>query len=159
MLPIQLLINLCVAALWMFLQDEWNVLTFISGYLVGIVVLFMIRRFFPHPFYLKTMLAVVHLLIVFIRELVTSSFLVLKQVVRPKIDVKPGIFRLKTNLEGQWEIPLLALLLSLTPGSVVVEISSDNKIFYIHALDINESKKAIIKSKKVFEKAIKEVTR
>ena len=93
------------------------------------------------------------------RQLVSSTVLVLKQVIRKEIDVEPGVFALKTDLKGDWEIPLLALLLSLTPGSVVLEISSDNKTFFIHAMDMKESKRSIIQAKTSFEKAIKEVTR
>ena len=119
-LPIQVLINLFIAFLWMFLQDEWSVLTFFSGYLVGLLVLFMLRRYLPTYFYLLTFLAIIKLLFVFIGELITSSILVIRQVLRPKINITPGIFTLKTDLEGDLEVTLLALLLTLTPGSVVV---------------------------------------
>ena len=158
-MPMQVLINLIIATLWMFLQDEWSTLTFFGGYLVGILVLTMMRRFLQETFYLITFLNVFRLFAVFIYELFTSSFLVIRQVIRPKVNITPGIFTLKTDLEGDLEITLLALLLSLTPGSVVVEVSEDNKTFYIHALDIPDSMNAVIKSQKNFEKAIKKVTR
>lgn len=106
-----------------------------------------------------TFLSILKLLFVFLKELVSSTVLVLRQVTRKKIDVQPAVFALKTDLNGDWEIPMLALLLSLTPGSVVLEISPDNKTFYIHAMDLKESKQAIIQAKMSFEKAIKEVTR
>lgn len=155
----QVLINLLIGVLWMFLQDNWNVLTFFSGYLFGLLVLYILRRYFPSKFYPLTMLAVFKLLLVFIYELFTSSVLVIRQVTRPKINITPGIFTLETNLEGDIEITLLALLLTLTPGSVVVEVSSDNRRFYIHAMDIPESSDAVLRSQAKFEKAIKKVTR
>ena len=143
----------------MLLQDKWSFPSFFAGYLVGMVILFFMRRFFSKSFYLGTFLSILKLLLVFMKELVSSTILVLKQVTRKKIDVQPGVFALKTELNGDWEIPILALLLSLTPGSVVLEISPDNKTFFIHAMDMKESKQSIIKSKMRFEKAIKEVTR
>ena len=142
----------------MLLQDKWSFPSFFAGYLVGIVILFCVRRFFAKSFYLGKAFSLVKLLYVFFRELVSSTILVMKQVTRSRIDVKPGIFALKTSLKGEWEIPILALLLSLTPGSVVIEISPDKKTFFIHAMDMEESKKSIIHAKNVFEKAIKEVT-
>jgi multicomponent Na+:H+ antiporter subunit E len=158
-LPVQVLINLFIAALWMFLQDEWSILAFFSGYLVGLFVLFMLRRFFPSSFYLITFIAILKLILVFIQELITSSILVIRHIVRPKINITPGIFALKINVEGDLEVTLLALLMNLTPGSVVVEVSPDSKVFYIHAMDIPESSDAAVKSSKIFEKAIKDVTR
>ena len=145
--------------LWVFLQDTWNVLTFFSGYLFGLLVLFILRRYLSTKFYLETLFYVVKLFLVFIYELFTSSILVIRQVIRPKINITPGIFTLETDLEGDLEITLLALLLTLTPGSVVVEVSSDNKLFYIHAMDIPESSDAVLRSTSKFEEAIKKVTR
>ena len=158
-MPVQVLLNIFIGFLWMLLQDKWSFPSFFAGYLVGIIILFFVRRFFSESFYMGTFFSILKLLFVFMKELVSSTVLVLRQVTRKKIDVQPAIFALKTDLNGDWEIPLLALLLSLTPGSVVLEISPDNKTFYIHAMDLKESKQAIIKAKMSFEKAIKEVTR
>lgn len=155
----QVLINLVIGFLWMFLQDQWTFLSFLSGYIVGIVILFFLRRFFNGPFYFYKFWAVVKLLAVFIYELIVSGIFVLRHVLRPKVKITPGIFRLDVDLEGDVEVTLLSLLITLTPGSVVMEVTEDGKALYIHALDLPESKIAIMKSQKVFEKAIKEVTR
>lgn len=158
-MPIQVLINIFIAFLWMFLQDEWSFLTFLGGYIVGIIVLIMLRRFFPTTLYLVGFLALIKLFVVFIHELITSSVLVIKQVLGPRTKISPGIITLETELETPLEVTLLALLLSLTPGSVVMEVSPDNKKFYIHAMDIPESSEAVFRAQHKFEKAIKEVTR
>lgn len=158
-MPMQVLINLFIGLLWMFLQDNWGLLTFFSGYLFGLLVLFILRRYFPTKFYPITLFAVMKLTILFFYELFISSITVVRQIIRPKINVTPGIFTLETELEGDLEVILLALLLTLTPGSVVVEISPDNKKFYIHAMDIPESSDAVIRSTARFEAAIKKVTR
>ncbi|QED46563.1 Na+/H+ antiporter subunit E [Cytobacillus dafuensis] len=158
-MPIQVLINLFIAFLWMFLQDEWSILAFFAGYLVGVIVLFSLRRFFPTSFYLKRFIAIMKLFILFVQESFISSIAIIKEVIRPKIDVAPGIFKMETELEGDLEITLLALLLTLTPGSVVMEVSPNNKVFYLHALNMPDSKQAVLQSQIKYEKAIKEVTR
>jgi multicomponent Na+:H+ antiporter subunit E len=158
-MPMQVLMNLFIGIIWMFLQDDWSVLTFFSGYLFGVLVLFILRRYLPTKFYIVTLMAIVQLFFVFIYELFTSSISVILQVIRPRLNVTPGIFTLDTDLEGDLEITLLALLLCLTPGSVVVEVSSNSKKFYIHGLDLPESSASVLKSKQKFEKAIKKVTR
>jgi len=159
LLPIQLLVNLSVALLWMFLQDQWSILSFFSGYLVGVFIVFSMRRFFPTRFYLLSLLAISKLLLVFIQELISSSVLVVKQVIRPKINITPGIFKLETELEGDLEVTLLSLLITLTPGSVVMEVSPEGNVLYIHAMDVEQSKDALLSQLGNFEKAIMEVTR
>ncbi|WP_059052821.1 Na+/H+ antiporter subunit E [Paenibacillus senegalimassiliensis] len=158
-MPVQVLLNIFIACLWMFLQDNISVLNFISGYFVGVFILLCTRRFFKDRFYVFTLAAIGKLFIIFIHELITSSVMVMKHVLRRKIEVTPGIFKVRTDLEGSLEVTLLSLLICLTPGSVVMELTPDSKVLYIHGLNLPESKEAVIKSISVFEKAIKDVTR
>ena len=158
-LPIQLLINITIAALWMFLNDSWNIVTFFSGYLVGLAIIFAMRRFFPDSFYLRRVISIGKLMLLFLLELISSSLLVIRQILKPKLDIKPGVFTLNTELEGEWEVTILALLLSLTPGSAVLEVSQDGKSLTIHAMDIPVSSDSVKRTKVKFEKAIMEVTR
>ncbi|WP_230500126.1 Na+/H+ antiporter subunit E [Sutcliffiella rhizosphaerae] len=158
-MAVQLLINLTIATLWMFLNDTFDPVTFFSGYLVGLVILFSMRRFFSTSFYFIKIYAILKLVTIFTYELIQSSILVVRQIMKPKLDITPGIFKIQTELEGEWEVSLLALLLTLTPGSVVLEISQDGKEFTMHAMDIPISSDSVRKTKETFEKAIMEVTR
>lgn len=160
-MPAQLLFNLFIAFLWMLLQDEdeLRITTFIAGFIVGIVIIFLMHRFFGTQFYLRRLYSLFKLIFIFISELASSSVLIIKQILSPKLKIKPGIFTYKTELRGDWEITTLAMLLTLTPGSVVMEVNPDGDMFYIHAMDIEQSKADVLRSIKVFEKAIMEVTR
>lgn len=99
------------------------------------------------------------LLYLFLIELVKSSIVVIGQVTRPKLNIEPGIFKVDTVLRTDWEITLLSYLITLTPGSVVMEVSTEDRIMYIHAMDASEFKTSIMKSKDVFEQAIIRVMR
>lgn len=158
-MPGQVLANLFIAFLWMLLQDNWGVLTFLSGYLVGLFILFMVRRYLASNFYPATLLKAINLLLVFLQELLMSGIMVAKQILQPRLNLTPGIFKLETDLEADVEVTLLAMLITLTPGSVVIEISPDNKSLYIHGLNLPESVEAVNKSKLRFEEKIKKVTR
>ncbi|HRY12200.1 MAG TPA: Na+/H+ antiporter subunit E [Syntrophomonadaceae bacterium] len=158
-MPVQVLTNLFIAFLWMLLQDDWSLLTFLAGYLVGLFILFLVRRYMVSEFYPISLLKLVDLFLVFIHELLISGIVVAKQILQPRLDISPGIFRLETDLEGDAEVTLLALLITLTPGSVVIEITPDNKYLFIHGLNVPESVDAVNKSKLRFEEKIKKVTR
>ncbi|WP_066188460.1 MULTISPECIES: Na+/H+ antiporter subunit E [Gracilibacillus] len=160
-MPAQFLINMFIALLWTLISDEEELrfTTFVAGYLVGIVIVFLMHRFFGQRFYLAKFFALVKLLLIYSRELILSTKLVVGHILRPKINIKPGLFKYETDLRGDWEITALALLLMLTPGSVVVEVTHEGDGFYIHAMDVEQSKEMLIRSLKNFEKAILEVTR
>jgi len=159
--PAQFLLNITIALLWTLLVDEdaFYFTTFLTGYLIGIGILFLMHRFFGTKFYLLRVYSTVKLLLIFVSELFQSSLLIMKQILSPKLNIKPGIFTYEHSMEGDYELTTLALLLTLTPGSVVMEVSPDGKIFYIHAMDVETSRDSVLKSIKVFEKAIMEVTR
>src|SRR5690625_5134870 len=98
-MPFQMLVNILIAFLWIFFQDNWSSMTFLEGYIIGIVILLFTRRFFKTPFYLLFVYAALKLVFVFVRELIASGITVMRQVLRPTINVAPGIFRIDTDLE------------------------------------------------------------
>lgn len=160
-MPAQFLLNLTIAFLWMLLMDESTLqfTTFLTGYLIGVGIIFLTHRFFGTKFYLLRVYATLKLLMIFNRELLQSSLLIMKQILSPTLNIKPGIFTYEHSMEGDYELTALALLLTLTPGSVIMEVSPDGRTFYIHAMDMEESRDSVLRSIKTFEKAIMEVTR
>src|SRR5690625_3113848 len=157
----QFLLNLFIAFLWVLLKDEevLRLQTIVTGFIIGSFVVLLMRRFFGGYFYLHRLIKVIQLILIFISEILKSSVVVIKHILSPKINIKPGIFKYKTILHGDWEVTTLALLLTLTPGSVVMEVNEEGNIFYIHAMDIKRYKADLERSLKAFEKAIMEVTR
>jgi multicomponent Na+:H+ antiporter subunit E len=157
----QFLLNLFIAFLWVLLKDEafLRLETIVTGFIVGSFIIFLMRRFFGGEFYLRRVIAMIKLMFVFISETIHSSVVVIKHILSPKITIEPGIFSYTTTLSSDWEVTTLSLLLTLTPGSVVMEIDEAGNTMYIHAMDIKRYKGDLEKSLKRFEKVIMEVTR
>lgn len=155
----QILLNLLIAFVWMLLNESFNVVILGVGYVIGFFIIFATRRFFPEPFYGRKIIAIFYLFSLFIIELFKSSVVVIMQVTRPKLNIEPGIFRSETVLKTDLEITLLSTLLTLTPGSVVMEIDPKAGVMFIHAMDVTEFRNSISKTKRKFEKAIIEVMR
>lgn len=154
----QILLNVFLAFMWMFIKVSYDLSSFIKGYFFGLIILFVFRRFFNSRFYLWRVYAVVKLTLIFLKELVLSNIAVLKVVLKPKLDMRPGIFAYETVLTQDWEITVLSSLITLTPGTLVIDVSDDNKTLYIHAMDIDDVDEAIKSIKDSFEKAILEVS-
>lgn len=155
----QILLNFILAFVWMFLKTSYSPASFFVGYFFGLLIIYIFRRFFTSRFYLLRVVAVLNLIYIFTLELLLSNIAVLKAVLRPKLNIKPGIFAFPTELKEDWEITMLANLITLTPGTLVVDVSPDNRTLYIHAMDISDADEAIQSIKNTFEKAIMEVSR
>lgn len=158
-MSLQILLNVFLAGIWMFITNNFTATGFIIGFLVGLIVIIMMRRFFSSRLYLYRIVAVVSLILLFLKELVLSSFAVFKLVIQPRLNIHPAIFELETELKEDWEISLLSALITLTPGTLVVGISDDQKRLYIHAIDFDDIDEAVSSIKNTFERAILEVSR
>ena len=155
----QLLLNFFIALVWMFMSTSFTASTFIIGLLIGLLLIIMTRRFFPERLYIWRLWAALKLALLFFKELTLSNISVLQVVLRPKMNIQPMIFALPTDLEHDWEITLLSSLITLTPGTIVLNVSDDQRTLYIHAIDVDDVDDAIDSIKNSFEKAIKEVSR
>lgn len=155
----QILLNIAIALVWMVLRNEFTLIEFFLGYLVGILALFILRRFLTFDFYLRRVYAFIKLVILFFQQLILSNIDMIKVVLKPKLDVQPGIFAFPTKLEAKWEITLLASLITLTPGTLSMYFSEDGKTIYIHAIDVPDKEEAMKDIQDTFEKAIMEVTK
>ncbi|MGG4550597.1 Na+/H+ antiporter subunit E [Rossellomorea marisflavi] len=155
----QILLNFILAFVWMFLSVSFTAPSFIVGYLLGLLIILAMRRFFSDRFYLWRVVASISLLLLFLKELIKANVDVLKTVLKPKLDFQPGIFAYETKLKKDWEVTLLANLITLTPGTLVMDVSMDKKILYVHAIDLPDKDAVIDDIRNSFEKAIMEVSR
>lgn len=72
---------------------------------------------------------------VFIIELVKANLNVMRLVFSPRIDIKPGIVEIKTELKSPIGRLALANSITLTPGTLVVDMKGDT--LYIHWINIS----------------------
>ena len=71
---------------------------------------------------------------VFIIALIKSNFDVARRVLSPKLDINPGIVVFKTKLKNDFAKMVLANSITLTPGTLTVDVIKNN--YYIHWIDV-----------------------
>ncbi len=70
----QIVLNIIIAFLWVLFQDEDHFnLTFFSGYLIGLIVIYILHRFFSDDFYVRKIWVAIKFLGVYLYQLITSS--------------------------------------------------------------------------------------
>lgn len=83
------------------------------------------------------------LLGLFIKELILSALSVAWLVIQPKPRLRPGIVAYPLTLTTDAQITLLANMITLTPGTLSVDVSADKKTLFVHAIDIESREKLI----------------
>jgi multicomponent Na+:H+ antiporter subunit E len=104
-------------------------------------------------------LRVIGLAALFVYELVLSGYRVARLVLTPRMQLQPGIFAYRLKVDRNFEITLLANLITLTPGTLSVDVSADRKTLYVHAIDcsdVDETRRGIADG---FERKILEAFR
>src|SRR5699024_9032798 len=116
----QFLLTLFIIYSWVLLKvdDVSRIHTVVSVCIDGSLIILFMPRFFGVEFFLRRVLSLIKLILLFIKETFQSSIVVIKHILEPHINIEPGIFSYRTCLEGEWEVTILSLLLTLTPGSV-----------------------------------------
>jgi multicomponent Na+:H+ antiporter subunit E len=83
-------------------------------------------------------LRVAGLAVLFAYELVLSGYRVARLVLMPRMHLQPGIFAYRLKVDRNFEITLLANLITLTPGTLSVDVSADRKTLFVHAIDCSD---------------------
>jgi multicomponent Na+:H+ antiporter subunit E len=80
-------------------------------------------------------------------------------VITPSTTMRPGVIAIPLSAKTDAEITLLANLISLTPGTLSIDVSTDRKTLYIHAMFIDDVDTMRYEIKTGFERRLLEVLR
>jgi multicomponent Na+:H+ antiporter subunit E len=96
----------------------------------------------------------VYYLLIFIRELIKSNFDVARRVLTPSLPINPGIVKFKSELPTDFAKMILANSITLTPGTLSIDIIDDT--FYIHWIDVKTTnpEEAFAEIAETFEKIL-----
>ncbi len=128
-------LNLLFAFVWVAVTGSATVLNLVFGFFLSAAALWIVRGEMKEKDYWKRVRSGLSLLVLFLKELALSAYKVAVMVFSPRLELKPGIFAFPLTVTRDFEITLLANLITLTPGTLSVDVSADRKTLYVHAID------------------------
>lgn len=90
-------------------------------------------------------------------ELVLSNLRVARAVLLPNRFMKPGIVAVPLDVRSDAEIFILANVITLTPGTISMDVSKDRKYLYVHGMFIEDRESFRRDIKQGFERMIREM--
>jgi len=148
----------------------WSLLTWpldIQHAVVGILVVgfvsFLTGDLFtkrPHHFgHLSRYFWFCYYVPMFLWECLKANIDVMLRVVNPKLPINPGIVKVKTSLKSDTGLTFLANSITLTPGTLSVDVDAEKGILYIHWIDVGSQdvEKATQMIVNKFEKILKRI--
>lgn len=133
-----LALNMALALGWAALVGSFTLPSLIMGFILGYCAVWVARPLFGETTYFERVWRLLRLAVLFIYELVVSSLRVVWDVVTPNHLSRPGIIAMPLDAETDTEILVVANLISLTPGTLSMDISEDRKTLYVHGMFVED---------------------
>ena len=150
-------LNLLMALAWCLLWQSYGPVEYLTGFVVSYAIL----RFFlgtrPRDLYMGRVVRSIAFLFRFLSEVVVANIQVARMVLAPRLRIRPGIIAYKLGVKSEGGITLLANSITLTPGTLSVDVSDDKKTLYVHVLDIEDPRKTEEQIRNTLEKYSREV--
>ena len=127
-----------LTSVWVMANSSFAIESVVSGALISAVLASLFThktsvwqgfRFSPfrlYYFFLYTS--------VFVVEVVRANIVMMRYVYAPRIEIAPGVIKVKTRLKTPLGRLALANSIALTPGSLVLDIEGDT--LFVHWLDV-----------------------
>ncbi|HKL68665.1 Na+/H+ antiporter subunit E [Salibaculum sp.] len=130
-----LAVNLLLAVLWSAFFGNFGLLVLGSGFVLAYLVMWLLQPLTggPSPYFARVFYWI-KLAILFLYELVVSSLQVLWDIVTPGYNARPAIIEVPLDVKSDAGILLVTNLISLTPGTLSLDVSEDRKTLSIHAM-------------------------
>ncbi len=148
--------NLVLGLLWPALTGNFSPSSFLFGFLLAYLLLWVV---IPGATYFRKAPRSVRFLGFFVKERVVSALQVAHDAVTPRHYMRPAILAVPLEVETDLEITLLANLVTLTPGSLAVEVSADRRVLYVHAMYVHDLDRTRRHIKEGFERRVLDLVR
>jgi multicomponent Na+:H+ antiporter subunit E len=152
-----LLLNLLLALAWMALTGQFNPFNFIVGFLLAYLLLHLLQRPDDPKDYFQRASLIIRFALFYLWELFQSNLRVAATVLSPSMKITPAVVAIPLEAKSELSISLLANLITLTPGSLTLDISTDAQVIYVHSMyadDIDQFRLSI----KELERRVLEVS-
>lgn len=152
-------LGLLLALIWGAVSGSFSVPNLLFGFVLAMVTLSLVRSDLTLVGRRVNPIALLRLIGLFLVELIKSGLRVARIVSRREMNLRPSIVAYPLGVQRDFEITLLANLITLTPGTLSVDVSHDRRLLYVHCVDVDDHEAVIADIRGGFEALIKEAFR
>ncbi len=136
--------NLLLAVLWAALTGNFSAANLVVGLVLGYTVLaFGLRQLPGFAAYTAKVPKAIRLVGFVLRDLIRSNLRVAYDVLTPRFHMRPGVIGVPLNARSDAEITTLSNLITLTPGTLGLDVSTDRRVLYVHVMYLDDEGEAL----------------
>lgn len=153
----QLLFHVFLTLTWLLLTGNLSLANIVLGAVLSYMMLALAVFRAEERGYIHRLPAAVGLLCYFLIELVKANVHVAWEILGPRLTMTPGVVAVPLDLKTPFAITLLANLITLTPGTLTMEVSEDHSTLYVHGMYVSDPDRFREEIKRGFERRVMEV--
>ncbi len=127
-------LNVLLAVVWAALTGGVSLVNLLSGFVIGYAALWVVQPLTGASQYFRRVIAWLRLVVMFHYELILSSLEVTIDVLTPRHRARPALIEVPLDVQSDLGILLVTNLISLTPGTLSIDVSEDRKTLIVHAM-------------------------
>jgi len=154
------LLSLLLVVCWLWLNNTLAPGHVLLGAVLGVSIPYVTRRFWPEPLVIRRPLRVVEYAAVVLYDIVVANLEVAAIILGPLSRLRPAFVRVPLDLRTDFAVTVLASTVTLTPGTVSVEIEDDGtgrRLLVVHALRCFDAEALVHTIKQRYERRLKEI--
>jgi multicomponent Na+:H+ antiporter subunit E len=151
--------NLLLAFVWAALTEEISGANVTLGFVLGYGVLYANRRFLGTSRYVLRVPRLLAFVAYFFWKMLEASVRVAYDILTPTWHMRPGVIAVPLAARTDLEIMLLSSLITLTPGTLGLDVSADRRTLYVHAFYLHRPEEVRREIKEGFERRLLELLR
>lgn len=130
--------NLMLSLVWVAMTGRFDVVNLLLGFAFGFIVLFLLQRVVGRSSYFTKSAVLVRFVVFYLADVLRSNIQVAADVVTPASRARPCIVAVPLDARTDVEITLLANLITMTPGSLAIDVADDRSVVYVHAMYVDD---------------------
>lgn len=154
-----LLSNLLLALVWVFATGTLTQENFLFGFIISFGILWLISVNRVENKYFTIVPKMLWFFLIILGKIVVANLQTVKESLYSKKRLNPAIIKVPLEAKSDLEITFLANLICLTPGTMVLDVSTDKKAMFVHTLHCEDKEEFIQQIKIKLEHRLLELMR
>lgn len=152
------LLTLLLIVVWMMLVNTFKLGSLVFAVILGIVIPIVTAAYWPNRPTLRKPLAIVEYVLIVMWDIVKANVVVAKTIVfKTNEQMRPAFVTIPLDIRTPEAITVLAGTITMTPGTVSADLSSDGHSLLVHCLDAPDTDAVRDEIKTRYESRLKEI--
>ncbi|MDO3387058.1 Na+/H+ antiporter subunit E [Gilvimarinus sp. SDUM040013] len=151
------LLSLFMLGVWLVMSNSLGFGQWLLGGFLAWAIPFFTQSFWPQSMVMNKPWLAIRFLLLVLWDIVVANAQVAVLIMGPRQKLQPAFMRIPLELKQDFTITLLANTISLTPGTVSVDLQMNEGYLLVHGLHVTDVDATIAEIKSRYERPLKEI--